>query len=421
MTHYNSRFSRLFLLLFLFSPFISKSQTGSTSPYSRYGIGDIYGQGFTHQAGMGGLGASLSSPFNINMVNPASYIADSIVIFEVGALGDIRQLESKTQSTSLNSASFSHLALGFPIKKGKVGVTFGVVPLSSVDYDIVVTTPNVPDIGTIRYEYIGDGGFNKFFVGTGVKILKNLNAGLNISYLFGTIDNVKSVEFPSGTHYFNSRYIDAVTANGFHFDYGLLYEKPIKNGKVIRAGLSGAVSTKVNALNTQYYYNYTSTKFGETIKDSVFNETENRGDIKLPQFWRSGISLEKTGKWMIGADFNYYNWNAYESFGVRDTLKNSYNVIVGGQKYTNRFDFRMGVRYGTTYLNIKETQLNEYGFTVGLGIKKLLAKRPPSAINIGFEIGQRGTLDNNLIREQYYRFFLGFTLTDIWFVQPKFD
>ena len=124
---------------------------------------------------------------------------------------------------------------------------------------------------------------------------------------------------------------------------------------------------------------------------------------------------------MIGADFNYYNWSDFESFGVRDNLENSYTFIVGGQKFTNRFDYRMGLHYGTTYLNIRETQLNEYGFTVGLGIKKLLAKRPPSAVNIGFEIGQRGTTDNNLVRERYYRIFLGFTLTDIWFIQPKFD
>jgi hypothetical protein len=423
MTNKIFRFRTLFLVVAGTLSWLSaNSQTGSTSPYSRYGIGDIVSEGFANQAGMGGLGAGLSSPFNINFSNPASYIADSSVVFEVGARGEVRQLEKNGSTTTLNSSSFSYLSLAFPIVKGKVGVAFGVLPISSVGYDIVVDDYDVTDIGHVRYRYEGDGGFNKFFVGTGVKILKNLNAGLNVSYLFGTIDNVKSVEFPSGTNYFNSRYIDAVTANGFTFDYGLIYEKPLKNEYVFRAGFTGSVSSEVNASNSTYYYNYTISPFGgEIVKDSVFNETEIKGKVKLPQYWRGGVSLEKPDKWMIGADFTYNNWKNFESFKSKDTLKNGYSAIIGGQKFTNRFDYRMGFRYSNSFLNLKETRLNDYALTLGLGIKKLLPKRPPSAINIAVEFGQRGTLENDLIKEQYVKFHLGFTLTDIWFIQPKYD
>src|SRR4030095_1261298 len=107
MTNKNCGFKLLFLILAgTFSWYSSTGQTGSTSPYSRYGIGDVYSDAFTHQTGMGGLGAGLSTPFNVNYINPASYIADSIVIFEVGARGDIRKLETSKESTTLNSASF---------------------------------------------------------------------------------------------------------------------------------------------------------------------------------------------------------------------------------------------------------------------------------------------------------------------------
>lgn len=421
-----NKFPGFYFLILLIAGMTSwlstNGQTGSTSPYSRYGIGDILSEGFTHQAGMGGLGAGIASPNFINFINPASYIADSMVIFDVGAMGEIRKLVKEGESSTLNSASFADLCLAFPIVKGKAGVAFGVLPISSVGYDIVVTTRNVPDIGTIEYQFEGDGGLNKFFIGTGVKILKNLNAGINVSYLFGTIDNVKSVEFPNSSYYFNSRYINAVTANGFTFDYGLLYEKTLKNKMVARAGLTGSISTKVNGENSQYYYNYTSTIFGgEIVKDSIFRETNKKGKIQLPQYWRAGVSIEKPGKYMVGLDFNYYNWSKFESFGVKDSLNNSYNLILGGQKFTNRFDYRMGFRFGTSYLNLNESTMHEYGVTVGLGVKKLLSKRPPSSVNVAFEFGQRGTTDNNLLKEQYFKFHLGFSLTDIWFVKPKYD
>ena len=80
------RFRILFLIVAgTFSWLTAHSQNGSTSPYSRYGIGDIISDGFANQAGMGGLGAALATPVNINFTNPASYVADSIVLFEVGA------------------------------------------------------------------------------------------------------------------------------------------------------------------------------------------------------------------------------------------------------------------------------------------------------------------------------------------------
>jgi hypothetical protein len=42
-------------------------------------------------------------------------------------------------------------------------------------------------------------------------------------------------------------------------------------------------------------------------------------------------------------------------------------------------------------------------------------------VNIGLEVGQRGTVTNGLIKEQFFKVTLGFTLNDRWFVKPKFD
>jgi hypothetical protein len=44
-----------------------------------------------------------------------------------------------------------------------------------------------------------------------------------------------------------------------------------------------------------------------------------------------------------------------------------------------------------------------------------------SAINIGVELGQLGTLDGGLIKENYANIILGLSLSDIWFIKRKYD
>jgi hypothetical protein len=53
---------------------------------------------------------------------------------------------------------------------------------------------------------------------------------------------------------------------------------------------------------------------------------------------------------------------------------------------------------------------------------RLGLNRAPSYINIGVELGQRGTKENNLIQEQFVRILIGFTLNDnSWFRKRKYD
>jgi len=42
-------------------------------------------------------------------------------------------------------------------------------------------------------------------------------------------------------------------------------------------------------------------------------------------------------------------------------------------------------------------------------------------INIGIELGIRGTTSDDLLEEKYFKISLGFTMNDKWFVKPKYD
>jgi hypothetical protein len=41
-------------------------------------------------------------------------------------------------------------------------------------------------------------------------------------------------------------------------------------------------------------------------------------------------------------------------------------------------------------------------------------------INVAFEYGRRGN-DKNILRESLFRFSVGFSLSDFWFVKRKYD
>jgi hypothetical protein len=42
-------------------------------------------------------------------------------------------------------------------------------------------------------------------------------------------------------------------------------------------------------------------------------------------------------------------------------------------------------------------------------------------VNIGVEIGQKGTTDAGLLKENYTNIMLGFSLSDVWFIKRKYD
>ena len=73
----------------------------------------------------------------------------------------------------------------------------------------------------------------------------------------------------------------------------------------------------------------------------------------------------------------------------------------------------------------KSTQLSEYAFSLGAGFpvgrSYVPGTRTASMINVGLEYGQRGTIDNGLIKENFIRVRVGFTINDEWFIKRVYD
>ena len=71
-----------------------------------------------------------------------------------------------------------------------------------------------------------------------------------------------------------------------------------------------------------------------------------------------------------------------------------------------------------TGLDLRGETINEYGisFGVGLPIGRLF-----SNVNIGFELGSKGTTSQGLVKENFFNTFISLSLNDRWFEKRYID
>ena len=418
----------------LFATFAVSAQTTTSSPYSQYGLGNIKGSLLPQNRAMGGISAGVSRIGlynNINMANPASYASISMTTIDIGAYGGLTQLSNGSLSQNNFNASLNHVAFAMPVTK-KSAISFGLLPYSDRGYQYRVA--DKIDSNVVNYLYSGDGGISKAYLGYGIGIGKHLSIGFNAAVLFGKIKDDRSTEFPDNIATFmNSQIEESSSISGLTFDYGAQYKAKISPKTDLTLGYAGSVGNKIKAsattVVTRYFLTSNSDDAPSAI-DSTYYKESARQKLTLPMSHTIGFTLNHSNKWLLGADYNMTNWSDYKVGNTAQGLNDSYSIAVGGQytpditSVTNYFkliDYRLGFKYDKTYININNTDITQKAITFGLGLPLPSSRTSFYKINLGAEFGQRGSYTNNLVRERYINFYLGFTLNDQWFQKYKFD
>ena len=124
------------------------------------------------------------------------------------------------------------------------------------------------------------------------------------------------------------------------------------------------------------------------------------------------------------------NWSKLSVAGVNKGLQDSRTLNIGGQitpninslsSYFASVDYRLGMIFDETYMNVSNNSIKKVGITAGLGLPLRPNNTSFYKINIAAEVGRRGTLVSGLVRENYINLHLSFTLNDKWFQKLKFD
>lgn len=406
----------------------SFAQTGINSPYSRYGLGQLYSENMnTVSMAMGGLGIALHNPTTLNPSNPASYgsLDSSAFLFEVGLIGNMTTLKTTTLQESGYDATLGYIFAGFPITQWwRSGI--GIMPYSKIGYNVEVQV-EVPGFSDVIHSFTGDGGLNKIFWGNGFNITKNLRFGIDATYIFGQSTRTSMIYYPDSVYILGTKVESSVRTGDFSFEFGVQYDFDLTDKTQATIGL-----TYDNRFNMSSNFNYLSkTVWGgygdivESISDTIEYKPEVKGNIVVPTKLGLGFAV-KGERWLVGADFEWQKWTDFEVLGIKDSLQNSWRTTIGGEftpKHTNisplfrRLTYRAGVRYDQSYLQFYNKPINEFGISFGVGIP---FKNSKTGIDIGLEMGRRGTTDNNLIQENYFNFSLGISIQENWFQKRKY-
>ncbi len=418
----------LMLLVLLLPSLAVQAQQPLSSPYSRYGIGELFRLSNNQTMAMGGAGIAFRDAATVNVLNPASYSAfdTTSFVFEGAITTNFQTLKTESLSQKANYSTIKHLLFGFPVTHWWKS-SLGLLPYSQVGYK--VSDASVSDsIGRMVRLYEGSGGINQVFLGHAFRFGKSFSAGVNVSYLFGTISRLRALTFPDSAYMRYFRVKDDISVNDFMFTYGLQYHTTLRNDLQLAAGAifsSGRnITAKSSLLSETYLQGSTGIIY---VQDTVENSPGIRGEIFLPDAWGTGISVGRTNKWMVQADVRFQDWSRFRIFGEKDSLRNSMDLALGMQyipdfnslsAYYRKISYRAGIRYSKTYLQLHSRQLNDLAFTLGFGLP---LARTKSRVHLGFEFGRKGTTSDNLIQENYVLFSLGFSVFETWFYRKKFE
>ena len=437
----NIRFFVTFLLAAVAYGAMAQSTATTSSPYSRYGLGDLTNQGTPQSIGMGNIGTAtnrIGGYSTVNSLNPASYATIDYTTIDVGLYANFVTLNNGTLSQSNSNFRFSHVAFGIPVTKHSA-LAFGLTPYSEMGYNYKSTkrgfgTGALSDTGNVSTIYQGDGGLSKAFLGYGFSIGRHLFIGGNVSYIFGSLEQNQSTEIPNLYSTLDSRINQSNHVGGINYDYGVQYSIDFSETKHLVLGYSASAGTKIGTQSSYIVEQYVRDANGnENIPiDTVTNLQSPKGKIKLPQTNHFGISFRKDGSFLIGADYTMSNWSTLTIAGVNAGLQDSKTFNIGGQitpnsnslsNYLALIDYRLGAIYDESYLKVNNTSIKRYAATFGFGMP-LPHDRASNAfykVNLAAEIGRRGTLTNGLVKENYVNIHIGFTLNDKWFTRYRFE
>lgn len=408
----------IFAVMLLISG-LSIAQNGTTSPYSFFGIGEQKFKGTAENRSMGGMSV-YSDSIHLNFQNPAGVAKLQVVNYTLGGSYKYVSQITDTEKQNATSTNLDYLAFGVPL--GKFGASFGILPYSVVGYKIKLESEAVTN------QYSGEGGLNKVFLTLAYNFSPEFSFGIDANYNFGNIER-KVIITEEGLE-LGTREVTSSNLLGFSFNIGAIYTTKLNDYLQLTTTATYSPATDFTAQNSRTLSSISISETGNVLpldfREIPLDDTE----ITFPSQFTFGAGLGNSKHWFIGAQYinlktSNFNDPIFNVGTVKFTDANKYRI--GGfyipnynslTSYWHRIVYRGGIRYEENGINVRGEDINEFGisFGVGLPIGKFY-----SNLNIGFEIGSRGTTTNGLVKENFFNTFLSISLNDKWFEKRYID
>lgn len=387
------------------------AQNMTSSPFSRYAYGDINENVPTAFRAMGGVGFGMRDNKAINPSQPASYTSMDSLTFMFDIAGSVNWSRYTDAGGMKNKANgnLEYVTLQFPLWKRWIAMSVGLLPYSSVGYEIALSGSTAGGDYHYTKAYSGEGNISQVYGGLSFNICNWFSLGANVYYMWGDLNRMRALTFTEAG--MNTTIQDELLsvsdvrvrsgAQLFHtfgqhtFNVGAVFEPKMK------------LNSALIIIETQ-------------TSDSipVFQDGWD-----LPMVWGLGASYNWAQRLTVGFDYErqcmasalYNGAPGYES-GLQDrsryALGVSYRHNPMGRKYVERMQWRAGISVQNEYL----VSIGAPKVTASIGIGFPLWSIG-SVINTTIEYSHRGTpagLEDNALR-----FTIGASIAENWFFKRK--
>ncbi|MBC8125328.1 MAG: hypothetical protein H7X70_06305 [Candidatus Kapabacteria bacterium] len=391
------------LLLF---PLCTFAQGGSN--YSSIGFGDLRRSVGALYDGMAGTSIAMPSDHGINTVNPALLGMSVYTRLQAGYRFNQNLINDNGASLKQNNGELDGLMVLFAVDTARgFGISFGVLPYSSVNY--LVQRNFSTDIDgtplTGRSVQSGTGGTSSLQLAASAR-LGAFYFGLSVQTLFGLITLADNI-FVDG---FNER-VRSTTSNdirGVLLRGGVYYKASptLSLGAFVSGGPSASLSTS---------YRTAGVFSGNTYFDSTIAVESN---TQLPFGVGLGASLQD-GRSTFGVDLEFTDFSGITiplPVGAEyvPSLRATFGYNRQAAQYAQTFGEKLGLRAGAgfqrQYYSYKGADVNEFFASGGIDFPLGASATVDAALQGGYRGPSGGSL---------YDYFMRFTLTvsigETWF------
>ncbi|WP_292008515.1 hypothetical protein [Chryseobacterium sp.] len=425
---------KIFVLSFISVGYFLDAQSLSNSPYATYGIGDVKYDNTIETTSMGGISTAYISDFNsnFNFANPANNSNFELTSIKLEATNENNYFKTDYNNTKSNKHStyLSNIALAFPLSpKMKMGISYQ--PYSSKSYEVLTTQTSESGIAyTNRFK--GSGTLNTAQAAISYKINQQLAVGARANFYFGNLYDVNEITAVNNAELVNG-YETKNSIKNFNFTLGASYQN--LNTRTDRKFTIGATATFGNTHNmttdytnsTYTYANADETKANQTIIEQRSTNSKNL----LPLQASLGLGYGSENHWFVSLQGDYKKGETISYFGNTFNFQDSYRISAGGwylpnynnfRSYFSRVVYRYGAFYEKGNIQLYGTNINKFGISAGvlLPFKNSSITRM-SGLELGVEVGKRGTLKNDLINQNFINFRVGFNFADKWFRKSLYN
>ncbi len=404
------------IIFFLTVPEV-QAQDGSPSPYSFFGLGDTDFKGTVENLSMANI-YNYTDSIHYNINTPASLSQLKYVNLNIGMSNKFTYASDITDETWMSAHNISYFSLSLPVAK-KMGVGIGILPVNSSNFKSYFED----DLGT--YTFSGSGGNTRAFLATGYQVTKNLSLGVEYQYYFGYLSH-ENYWVPTDNVITYTKENNTVDFDGSSVKLSGLFTKDFTKDHYVNASVNYQLPTTFDA---SYNRIIRIIGTGEETVNSILDDEQN-ASIDYPASFDAGLGYGQKNKWYAGIQYDYKDLEGFRNPYYDPSYikyKTAYSYKIGGMytpeynsitKYYKRITYRAGAYYKNTGMNLYDEDITDFGITFGLGLPAI---KGISNMNIGFEVGQRGKITENLVKEQYINLHISISLNDKWFIKRKIN